>query len=526
MSAYLLAQAPPAATLLLALLLGRQAPRRLLFYLALLGLTLGLLPLQHLRLPLPQVAPAWEVIRAVAPPAPALQRQEIPDLVLRGTLWPTWIQAFLAIGILLFLLDVLRHRSMLRIMRRQARPLADAPPHDSKQERVAEPKVLLCNQVPAAMVTGLLNPTIWLHPDLAGSPQLAMVLAHEKTHIRQGDPWFTWWICLLSRLLWWNPLAWLFARLARRFLEMSCDERCARLLGQERYRGELARLALTTHLSALPGAAHLVAKGGSSQVARIVNLERKHPMKWQFILLFLLPLGGLSLVSRPLSTPGAAGNDQLPAMGDEGVTPPVFLQRVSPNWPSSAPDHPDTFVVVACVARSTGQLSDFEVKNAPVNPGFVEETILALEQWRIEPALVKGQPADVSMFLKVDFRREQPLKAEGAEKKSAPAELEQPAIADGELAPYQAVGNHAAIRMVQLEHAALSDVLSFLAQAKHLRLEILQPCPDPAMDYKLENIPWNELLTRVCRDAEISWAIDKGVLYAGDRAGILQRLSE
>jgi hypothetical protein len=213
-------------------------------------------------------------------------------------------------------------------------------------------------------------------------------------------------------------------------------------------------------------------------------------------------------------------------MGDEGVTPPVFVQRVSPTWPSSAPEHPDTFVVVACVARSTGQLSDFEVKNAPVNPGFVEETILALEQWRLEPALVEGQPADVSMYLKVDFRREQPLSPEGAEQKSAPAEQEQPATADGELAPYQAVGRHAAIRMVQLEDAALRDVLAFLAQAKHLRLEILQPCPDPAMDYVLENIPWNELLTRVCQDAEISWAIDKGVLYAGDRSAILQRLRE
>ena len=51
-----------------------------------------------------------------------------------------------------------------------------------------------------------------------------MILAHERAHIRRGDPLWKAFSFLALSVHWFNPLVWLMFVLFGRDLEMACDE--------------------------------------------------------------------------------------------------------------------------------------------------------------------------------------------------------------------------------------------------------------------------------------------------------------
>ncbi|MBC5580585.1 M56 family metallopeptidase [Anaerofilum sp. BX8] len=84
--------------------------------------------------------------------------------------------------------------------------------------------------LPTAFVLGVAHPRIYLP---AGLPirEREHVIRHERVHIRRGD-----WLVKMAAfgtvcLHWFNPLVWLAFSLACRDMEMSCDERVLRELG-------------------------------------------------------------------------------------------------------------------------------------------------------------------------------------------------------------------------------------------------------------------------------------------------------
>lgn len=92
---------------------------------------------------------------------------------------------------------------------------------------------------------GLFRPVILLPEttDWADEEKLSLVLAHEYSHIRRHD-------CLLKLLFvitlcmhWFNPAVWLLCLLANRDMELACDEKTLRTLGEE-HRFAYARMLL------------------------------------------------------------------------------------------------------------------------------------------------------------------------------------------------------------------------------------------------------------------------------------------
>ena len=98
--------------------------------------------------------------------------------------------------------------------------------------------------------------------------------------------------------------------------------------------------------------------------------------------------------------PGAFG-------AEEGVVakrPPKPLHRVAPEHPA------DLFeqgipgrVVVRFVVDKTGVVKDPEILSAS-HEGFIAPTLSALEQWRFEPGLKNGEPADFRVSVPFDFK--------------------------------------------------------------------------------------------------------------------------
>ncbi|MBP3622656.1 MAG: hypothetical protein J6J19_01160 [Oscillospiraceae bacterium] len=85
--------------------------------------------------------------------------------------------------------------------------------------------------VASPFVLGFFRPCIYLPGSLAAEDR-PMVLAHERAHIRRGDHWAKALGFLLLAVYWFNPLVWLSYVLLCRDIELACDEKVLKELGQ------------------------------------------------------------------------------------------------------------------------------------------------------------------------------------------------------------------------------------------------------------------------------------------------------
>ncbi len=83
--------------------------------------------------------------------------------------------------------------------------------------------VYLTDRVDSAFVVGLIRPKIYLPTGLT-PVERACVAAHERTHIRRGDPWRRLLFFVALTVHWFNPLVWMAFSLSGKDMELSCDE--------------------------------------------------------------------------------------------------------------------------------------------------------------------------------------------------------------------------------------------------------------------------------------------------------------
>ena len=87
-------------------------------------------------------------------------------------------------------------------------------------------------KVCSPFVLGIINPKIHL-PYHMDSREMDHVIAHEQTHIRRKDHWWKPLGFLLLTIHWFNPLMWLSYILLCRDIELACDEKVIREMGNE-----------------------------------------------------------------------------------------------------------------------------------------------------------------------------------------------------------------------------------------------------------------------------------------------------
>ena len=87
-------------------------------------------------------------------------------------------------------------------------------------------------KVCSPFVLGIINPKIYL-PYHMDSREMDHVIAHEQTHIRRKDHWWKPLGFLLLTIHWFNPLMWLSYVLLCRDIELACDEKVIREMGNE-----------------------------------------------------------------------------------------------------------------------------------------------------------------------------------------------------------------------------------------------------------------------------------------------------
>ena len=105
------------------------------------------------------------------------------------------------------------------------------------QRKVSEAVILRDNifqseNVASPFVLGVFRPRIYLPYNMDGQ-DLGHVVAHEQAHIRRRDHWWKPLGFLLLTFHWFNPLMWLAYVLLCRDIELACDEKVIKELGNE-----------------------------------------------------------------------------------------------------------------------------------------------------------------------------------------------------------------------------------------------------------------------------------------------------
>lgn len=128
-------------------------------------------------------------------------------------------------------------------------------------------------------VLGVIKPKIYL-PYHMDSREMDYVIAHEQTHIRRRDHWWKPLGFLLLTIHWFNPLMWLSYILLCRDIELACDEKVIRGMGNAQ-RADYTQALVACSISRRSIAACPLAFGEAGVKERVKSvMHYKKPAFW------------------------------------------------------------------------------------------------------------------------------------------------------------------------------------------------------------------------------------------------------
>mgnify|MGYP005850353405 FL=1 len=159
----------------------------------------------------------------------------------------------------------------------------------------------LCDHLPGAFVMGLLHPKINIPSDLQPEA-MALVIAHERAHIRRGDVLWKGIAYVLLSIYWFHPLLWLAYLLFCRDVELACDQAAtARLSRAARREYAQALVSCAAPAAPVPGfGSHLL----KERIHTI--LDDRKPPRWAvpaFLVAFLLLAACFMTNAKPRYSP-------------------------------------------------------------------------------------------------------------------------------------------------------------------------------------------------------------------------------
>ena len=144
--------------------------------------------------------------------------------------------------------------------------------------------------VSSPFVFGIIKPRIYL-PFKMNGQDLEHVVAHEHAHIRRKDHWWKPLGFLLLMIHWFNPLMWLAYVLLCRDIELACDEKVIKELGNEQ-RGDYTQALVACSVNRRMIAACPLAFGEVSVKERVKSvMNYKKPAFWVIIISVIVCVG-------------------------------------------------------------------------------------------------------------------------------------------------------------------------------------------------------------------------------------------
>ena len=144
--------------------------------------------------------------------------------------------------------------------------------------------------VSSPFVLGIINPRIYL-PFSMNEQDMEHVVAHEQAHICRKDHWWKPLGFLLLMIHWFNPLMWLAYVLLCRDIELACDEKVIKELGNEQ-RGDYTQALVACSVNRRMIVACPLAFGEVSVKERVKSvMNYKKPAFWVIIISVIVCVG-------------------------------------------------------------------------------------------------------------------------------------------------------------------------------------------------------------------------------------------
>ena len=144
--------------------------------------------------------------------------------------------------------------------------------------------------VKSPFVLGIIKPRIYLPFNMNGQ-DLEHVVAHEQAHIHRKDHWWKPLGFLLLTIHWFNPLMWLAYVLLCRDIELACDEKVIKELGNEQ-RADYTQALVACSVNRRMIAACPLAFGEVGVKERVKSvMNYKKPAFWVIIIAVIICVG-------------------------------------------------------------------------------------------------------------------------------------------------------------------------------------------------------------------------------------------
>ena len=169
--------------------------------------------------------------------------------------------------------------------------------------------IYLSEAVASPFVLGVIRPRIYL-PAVMDNRDIPHVIAHERAHIRRKDHWWKPLGFLILTVHWFNPAIWLAYWLLCRDIELACDEKVIRELGnQQQADYSQALLNCSIHRRSIASCPLAFGEVGVKQRVRNI-LSYKKPAFWVIVAaLVLCMVVAVCFLTDPISTAPPFGQD-------------------------------------------------------------------------------------------------------------------------------------------------------------------------------------------------------------------------
>lgn len=159
--------------------------------------------------------------------------------------------------------------------------------------------VWVCDQIVTPFILGIIRPRIYL-PSSMNEQDTGYVLRHENAHLKRRDHLWKPLGFLLLAVHWFNPILWMGYVLLCRDIELACDEKVLKELGNERKKPYAEALVNCSVLRKLIAACPL-AFGENSVKQRVKSvLNYRKPEFWIVIVAVLVCVAaGVCLLTNP-----------------------------------------------------------------------------------------------------------------------------------------------------------------------------------------------------------------------------------
>ena len=205
--------------------------------------------------------------------------------------------------------------------------------------------------VKTPFVLGLIHPTIYL-PFHMESADAVHVLAHERAHIRRGDPWWKMLGFVLLAIYWFHPLMWVAYFFLCRDIEAACDETVIRGFSREERQGYAeALLRLSVAVPALHGCPLAFGEVGvKARIKGVINYKK--PGFW---IVTVAVLAAIVVAVCFLTSPAAEKTSEI-------TLPPAENAETVQPQPQEQPEAP----VVAEEIEETQETQETEPESDPL----------------------------------------------------------------------------------------------------------------------------------------------------------------